>query len=283
LDGYLTNTLGINFQRDIDNFDFTMAGFFGSPISLNKNRMISRNDVPNNDGYVWITYDPDDLGGAERNYFEFPLLAETGGQKVALFDASETIATLPNGLQAYGLWNGAGLRQDEAPITVVTDNESPFNPIIVNGISCHRCHSKGLLIAADQIRDSALANASQFTADDLELIRTYFVSNGALSATFTSDIRVYSEALQKLSIGLNEADAVNYLVDNHRRDWTLADAAAFVLFTPDEFKACIRASNALQAQIGQLETGGTVGLVQFQASFPNIIQDCRLGQDDIDG
>ena len=271
--------LGVDYQADFDNFDILFAGFFGSPISLNKNRMISRND--SDEGYFWFTYDPDDIQTPERNFFEFPLVAESNGDKIAVVDASEAIWLMDNGMQGYALFNGAGNRENEAPITVVTDIESPFNPVIKNGISCHRCHSVGLLAAADQIRDHVEANASEFTANDAELVRAYFKPNGALQATFVSDNREYAQALEKLGISPNDPDPLNYLTDDHRRDFRLEDAAAFVFFTPDEFKNCINSSNALKAQIGQLLRGGSVGLVQFQTSFPNIIVDCRLGQDPV--
>ena len=272
--------LDVDFQGDFDNFEVTMAGFFGSPISLNKNRLIARNET--DDGYLWSTFDPDDIQTRERNLFEFPLLAETGGQANFVFDAQEMIWTLPNGLQGYALYDAAGNRANDAPVTVVTDTDSPFSPIIENALSCYRCHANGLIAAQDQVRDSVLRNASEFTTDDVELVKVFYKQNQGLAATFTSDIRLYNQALEAAGTSAGDPDPVNFLSDRIRKDLTLEEVASFLFLRLDEFRTCLNGSAVLKAEIGQLLSGGLVSFGQLITSFPNIVIDCRIGQDPID-
>jgi hypothetical protein len=128
--------IGVDFQECFDDFEVVMAGGFGSPISLNKNRMIlrcgtERSILAREDGYMWYTQDPIDVDGvAERNLFEFPFPKEASSGLVFDFAAGEIIWTLPNGMQGYVLFDSAGTRQAEAPVNIVTDTDSPFSPII---------------------------------------------------------------------------------------------------------------------------------------------------------
>lgn len=57
-------------------------------------------------------------------------------------DASEIIVERANGTLVYGLFNGAGKRQDEAPPGVVKDHEIPkeYGTARVNGALCMFCH-----------------------------------------------------------------------------------------------------------------------------------------------
>ena len=272
--------IGLNFQQDFDEFNALLAGFNGSPISLNKNRLLSRNET--DDGYIWISYDPVAIAGvAERNLFEFPLLPETKGIRLFNFAASEFIFSTPNGLQAYALYNAAGARQEAAPLNIVADNESPFDPEIKNGISCHRCHSKGLIPSTDQIRNHVTQNAAQFDPADVERVRAYFRDSSVVSASFAADNRKFSQALAKLNIDINKPDPVNFLTDVLRADKTLKSVASFVFLSDDDFKRLLNGSAAAKAQIGQLLTGGTITFDQLVQTFPIMVKDFRLGQDAI--
>jgi hypothetical protein len=58
------------------------------------------------------------------------------------FDAAEILATKPNGMIAYGLFDGNGVLQDQAPDNLVRDHTvpSPFTSRLECAISCIRCH-----------------------------------------------------------------------------------------------------------------------------------------------
>ncbi len=278
----LFRRLGVDFQRSFDEFEALMMGFFGSPISENKNRLMSRHETT--DGFMWVTYDPVTVAGPleRRNLFEFPLLPETRGEALFQFDAGEFIFTLPNGLQGYALYDAAGRRADAAPLNIVVDIETPFNPEIRNGLSCSRCHALGIIPAQDQIRDHVLTNASEFNRTDVELVRAYYRGAQAGSAAIAEDNKVFLRGLEGLGIPAQKPDPLNCLTDNIRRDWTIKDAAGFVMMSEEEFRVALNGSAQGKAQIGQLLAGGTVSLQQFINTFPILVRDFRLGLDPID-
>ena len=273
--------LGVDFQGDIDDFDARFLGFFGSPISLNKNRLLSRHE--SDDGYYWETYDTDLNNKApQANLFQFPLVG--AGTNQFLFDAGEVIFTLPNGLQGYYLSLADGTRADFAPLTIVKDTESgSFDPTIRNALSCSRCHSNGIIPAIDNIRESTIRNAAQFPdRNDVELVKALFAGGAANTALFTADINFLKKKHDALGLIADEADPINFLTDTLRRDQTLEDFCGFVFLPIQECREQLEASAVGRAQLGQLLVGKTVSNAQLIATFPTIIQDFRLGQDPID-
>lgn len=278
----LLNQEGIDLQDEFDDFRVQVAGFFGSPITQNKNRLISR--MESDEGYFWTTFDANSNFQDDKNYFEFPCLIEMNCIKTARHDASEVIYTLPNGLQGYGLYNAAFVREDAAPLDVVQNVNSPFSPEIINGLDCHRCHSQGLIPTTDQVRESVIANASEFDPDDVEKVRAFYPTNSGLSAAFTADINVYRAALNKIGQDIGVPDTVNVLADDLRRDQNARDVAGFLFMSKEQFATCVNGDATLKAQIGQLISSetATISLAQFIVSFPNIVRGCRLGLDPID-
>lgn len=61
----------------------------------------------------------------------------------AKFDATEILATKPNGMIGYGLFNGNGVLQDSAPDNLVKDHTipRPYTSRLEPAISCIRCHA----------------------------------------------------------------------------------------------------------------------------------------------
>lgn len=277
------NDNDIDIQQEFDNFDVRVFGTVESPITQNKNRLISR--MENDDGYFWTTFDANSVFEEDKNYFEFPCLREMNCIKTANFDASEIIYTLPNGLQGYALFNANNVRENEAPIDVVQNVNSPFSPIIINGLDCHRCHNQALIVQRDAIRDSVIRNASEFDVDDVEKVKAFYPTNAGLSALFTKDINFFRQNLNKIGQDIGNADSINLLTDNFRKNQSLKEIAAFLFFSELELRNCINGDARLRSQIGQLITdsgNATITLAQFIVSFPDIVRGCRLGQDPID-
>jgi hypothetical protein len=204
-----------------------------------------------------------------------------GGINNFQFDASEIIWELPNGLQGYALYDANGVRADEAPIDVVQNIESPFSPVIKNGLDCSRCHNQGLIAADDQILSHVLENASQFERTDVEIVEAYYRSNTSNRALFATDMARFAKAAKLVGDDLRK-DPMNGLVDLLRYDQDLAQVAARVFVDPEEFRIELNKSAVLKAQLGQLLTGGTITLVQLQESFDDILEELRINFDDID-
>lgn len=277
-DEELLDILEVDYEQQLRDLDARFIGFNGSPISLNKNRLIARYE--SEEGYLWITYDTDlNNNAVEANLFQFPLLEEVGGQANFLFDASEWIFTLPNGLQGYALFDAAGNRADFAPLTIVADDQTPFNPEIRNSLSCFRCHN-GLIESKDQIRDHVLRNGSEFTRDDVELIELLYETEGANAALFTQDNAFYAQSLAGLGFSEN-SDGLNALTDQLRRDHNAESVAALLLLTEQEFLYRLEQSGDARAAVGQLLTGGTVTFDTLVANLPIILDDLGIGFDEL--
>jgi hypothetical protein len=278
----LQTALDINVYNEADNFDLRYIGFNGSVISLQKNRLLTRAQNKDGDKFLWTTYDTNLDFLDNKNLFAFPLLYDfKEAEKIFNFDASEVIFTLNNGLIGYGLYDKNGRIAFEAPVSIVTNIDSPHSPIIKVGLDCFRCHSKGLIPAVDQIREHVEANGSEFSAGDKEIINAVYKNNITNKALFQSDIANYSVAAEKVGNGL-DADTVNIFVDDLRSDLNIVQVASFVFLSVQEFDAEIKKSAILKPQIGQLLTGGKITFVQLQQSFPDMITELRLGEDDVD-
>ncbi len=277
--------LGIDVNAELADFNASFLGSADSPISIEKNRLITRFDLDNNggaDGYYWQTFDPIALGGdATKNLFEFPFLLGTGGSKIFNFAASEVIVTGRNGMQFYSLWAADGTRQNAAPLNVVADNKpGPRGPEIVNAISCQKCHYAGIITMRDQIREHVIANAQTFTAADVQIVKELYRAANSNTATFTKDIRQYGLTLNELGIDTTKPDPINVVNDEYLSAWTAKKVASLLFLQEDEFLLLLRQSAIGSAQLGQLlSPGGQVTFDQIVQTLPQLIVDLRLFQE----
>lgn len=277
----LTKQLDVKFAADLLNFKAQLIGTNQSPISLHKNRLISRHDSL--DGHFWVTYDTAGLNGVkQRNLFEFPLLKETGGKAIYDFQASEVIYTLPNGLQGYALFNAVGARQDAAPLNVVTDIDSPISPEIRAGNSCHRCHAGGLIPAVDEIRDHVIQNASQFNVIDVDLVKVLYRTADINSQVFTKDNSDFVKSLAATGVKAG-ADPISFATDHLLLNWNISQVASFFFIKKEEFVQLLNESATARAQVGQLLSGGSITYDQFVTVLPVLVKDLRLFQQPIGG
>lgn len=157
----LETKLGVDVASNFKRNRLWRAGYVRSGVSK-QNRMIERHESLY--GAYWKSYDF--KPGTERsNLLKSPLgpdfgLAYGGKHPYAdevtfKHDGGEIIFNLPNGMQGYMLVDGKDKRIDEGPPDVVFDlTETSGSQVIVNGLSCMACHSKGMLKAfKDEIRE----------------------------------------------------------------------------------------------------------------------------------
>lgn len=272
---------GVDFNGELDNTTALQVGFNNSPIALNKNRLIARFDALN--GEMYITFDVDQNKiSADRNLFNFPLLRSPSGKSNYTFDASEIIGSLPNSLHFYYLAASKKVlnttvpdaRQNAAPLTVVADNISPFSPEIKTAISCYRCHNGGYIHEKDEVRQHVDENAAQFILADVDFVDILYRDP---EPNFTADNNAYAEALAKMGLLPSDADPVNLVSDNLRRNFTADSVAALLLITKQEFLDGLNRSAEGRQQVGQLLTGGEITFQQLQASLPVLFRDLRIG------
>jgi hypothetical protein len=160
-------------------------------------------------GYFWKT--KDSLRSVdERNYVQ-NLLDEQ-------FDASEIIATLPNGLQAYLVTDAKGKRLDKADNEIATDYMAA-DKIVRNGRSCIYCHAPGINPIQDEIRtlNKKLQNQEQvmlLVASEKDAYRIQDLFSSNLDRQITRDQQIYADAIGEAT-GSTPAD----IAGKYFRQW----------------------------------------------------------------
>lgn len=121
-------------------------------------------------------------------------------------DASEQYGVLPNGLFAYGLFDGKGNRQDTAPDFIAADGKSTSNDHRVHAmLSCVRCHVEGLRPIDDFARGLFVDKIAVVTPDyekQKELRQKQFSD---LKGQLARDVYDYERVLHVVN-GLSPAD-----------------------------------------------------------------------------
>lgn len=142
----LEQRLGVDRVGNIRRGEAVRAGFLRSGVS-DHNRLIERHESEY--GGYWVSYDFKRVGGGPRQDLrKAPMgppeayIASTE-ERCFLHDGGEMIYALPNGMQGYLLATADGTRLDRAPSDIVRDSNRPDGTII-NGISCIKCHNKGM-------------------------------------------------------------------------------------------------------------------------------------------
>jgi hypothetical protein len=192
-------------------------------------------------GYYWKSHDT--LSSIDDRQYVLNLLAEK-------FDATEDIASLPNGLQAYFLSNGKGERQDAAPTDIAIDN-SAVDRTVRAGRSCIICHSSGILPLDDEVRSltKKLLDREQVKLfvtkkDDLYRIQDLFGSN--LDEQIIKDQNLYVAAVARTNGLKSDVNAKLYakIWDSYyEKLMHKAEVAADLGVPLDELERLVRLSN----------------------------------------
>jgi hypothetical protein len=304
-------------EFDAQNEGLTLVGSQNSLISQN-NRMLWRLDGA--EGGVWQTFDVDNRNvGNAQNLFEnpFPVEVNPFGRQLAdektsealgrrkpppppkpapappkpqrviltnkIFQhaASEVIASLPNGMLAFGLFDAAGVRTNSAPQTVVTNTRAVglgLSSELQNARDCSGCHTAGFIKFTDEIGAHIIGSAV-FNDAEKKLGRELYRPQREVDKLFQDDNEQFADALEKLDIAQGE-DPINVgLLDNVRSGISFKEAASFFFLEEGDFLARLRGVQTAQAEVGTLIRGGSLSFQQFVNSAPQIIKDLNLFQD----
>jgi hypothetical protein len=272
----LTETAGTFLeQMDLRDFDAQLIGLDDSRLAPQHNRLISRFEC--DDGPVYVTFDTDAFDDPNKSLKKAPLLADAGTRVPFVFEASEILYLLPNGMLAGALFNAAGLRQDVAPTSTVFDYRSPVSIEIRNFDRCTGCHNAGFIPATDFVRNAVVGNAAEYDALDIRKVKELYRSAEKNVATFEADNARFAQALEELEIDPALPDPLTDGVgDEYQLSWDVAKAGAFLWLSPAELAACINSSSALIQQVGQLGQvdAGDVPFEQWVAALAVIQIDC---------
>lgn len=158
-----------------------------------QNRVINRYGAIT--GGYWITYDYKE-STARRNVLRFldkDVDPEDG-------DAAESYGVLPNGLFAFFLADGAGVRQDTAPDFIASDSQATGTDRRVHvGMSCVRCHVEGIRPIDDWARKVYRGNLKLAAVDHDQFVRFRQLYLSDLERWVRRDSADYAEVLAGLT------------------------------------------------------------------------------------
>ncbi|MDB5037407.1 MAG: hypothetical protein JWQ35_935, partial [Bacteriovoracaceae bacterium] len=177
----LEEQLGVDLKGDREKNKIIRTGLLKSGVSLN-NRVIEYHK--GNYGSFWLSHDFEDSKGSHF-IFSHPLDFSP--------DGGEVIFQLPNGMQAYALYNKQAELIDTASKKIVLDPSRPEN-IVEGGISCFSCHSTGLIYQNDRLKTYAESHRNEFSHEDFDKIGILY-NNDAIKGHILNDTKTYQEKL----------------------------------------------------------------------------------------
>jgi formylglycine-generating enzyme required for sulfatase activity len=206
---------------------------------------------------------PSNLDGLPENQREFAF-EHAGG---------EIIFSLPNGLQGYLLVTEDGTRIDDGPSKIVFDRDdsADVKGQITNGISCIACHSGGINLKLDQIRDGSLKILPRGLRDELEAL---FPANEAMDRMQKADKARFMAAVAKLGItdgcDQTQCESVRKVSLRFSENLTFERAAAEFGASVGDFREAF--GGKLKGLRAQLEAGA-VSRAEFINRFRQIVAD----------
>jgi mono/diheme cytochrome c family protein len=207
-------------------FGVVRAGFRDSQPSRN-NRIVQ---VSKGRGgrLVWWSDDfSNNLG--RQNIFAFPVEFKRAG--------GEVIYRLPNGLQAYALYDSDNKRIDKAPTAIVTD-PGQSDGAVHAAVSCMRCHRQGILKKKDQIRNHVEQNARAFSVSIVQRVKLLYPPAAHMDQIYDEERKTFVEAAVKTGAKTNGrgeligSDPISTVATLFEADVDLDQAAAEFGTTP---------------------------------------------------
>jgi hypothetical protein len=260
--------LGVNINANINDEivnntnNVARAGFLDSGVSEN-NRLIERHEIPGaSNRALWISYDFGSNADAE-NIFAEPVNFQEAG--------SEVIFSLPNGLHAYLIVDALGTQLDEAPDNIVKDPSQPTGNVI-EGRSCFGCHSSGMNLADDQIREH-VDSSLEFDDDTKEAVENLHPEAAELQALLQADADNYAAALAQTGAD-SGPEPIGAVFEWYELSVDLSTAAAEFGISPDELLIRL---GGLAPDLQPLAYG-TIKRNAFELNYAQAVCDLQLGR-----
>ncbi len=232
------------------------AGIINSGVSRH-NRVVERHK--SRYGAYWKSYDFAGSAGT-RDISVYPLSFE--------YDGGEVVFNLPNGLQAYHLFDEGGVRLDKAPTEIVSTKAS--DPAVYNGISCIGCHTEGMKPFTDEVR--AVIEAAQNPIYDKDYALRLYVEQAVMDVLVEQDTERFITALTKTGNSAEDSEPVSRFHETYNSYLDAAHAAAAVGLPKNMFLSKIQENADLQSYGLQiLVEGGVVKRDTWTSNFNAIV------------
>ena len=233
------------------------AGFTNSGVSEN-NRVVERHKSQY--GAYWKSYDFAGNVG-RQNIFDHPLSFN--------HDGGEVVFNLPNGLQAYHLFDATGERLDKAPTEIVS-NPAARDPAVYNGISCIGCHTDGMKLFTDEAR--AVIEAAQDPIYDKDYALQLYVEQSDMDILVEGDKEQFITALTKTGNSSGGIEPISRFHEIYNSYLDAAHAAAAVGLLKNMFLSKIQEDANLQSfGLQVLVEGGVVKRDTWTSNFNAIV------------
>jgi serine/threonine-protein kinase len=263
----LETLLGVDSAANVAGFNAVRAGMVTSGVSRN-NRVVERHETKY--GAYWKSYDFQTSQGTDNIFNDLINLQPAGG---------EMIFTLPNGLQAYFITNGKGERIDSAPTSIVVDSNAS-DRTVRNGLSCMRCHERGMIPATDVVRQTIQKLDSASAASmNAEAILKLYPEQGQIDALLNQDKERFMLAMEQLLGKPQEEEALRPVSKRFLDDpLRLADAGPELgLSDTGQLKDAIQSSQIIKLGLAALVADGFVPRDAWQDNFERVIRRLRFG------
>ena len=261
-DTALETLLGVDVRDNIKNHPGVRvwrAGIIKSGVSRH-NRVVERHK--SRYGAYWKSYDFAGSVG-KQNISVHPLSFN--------HDGGEVVFNLPNGLQAYHLFDAKGVRLDKAP-TEIVDSDAD-DPAVYNGISCISCHTEGIKPFTDDIRP-VIEAAQNPIFNQAHALRLY-VEQAVMDILVEQDTEKFITALTKTGNspgGSEGSEPISRFHGTYNSDLDAAHAAAAVGLPEKVFLSKIEESTHLQSfGLQLLVEGGVVQRDTWTSNFNGIV------------
>jgi hypothetical protein len=229
-------------QLGVDEEDVVLrAGTSRSGLSR-QDALMERLDLGAIQGYYWSRYDSD-ADGAGQSIFVDPV--------GFVGDSISAVFSLPNGLNGYALFDGAGVRQVESDVLVDSLQRAGR---VNNSVSCSRCHAAGLNPITDEVREYVEANPLDF-GDTFGDVLDDFPVQAEIDELIADDSERYLAALSRAGVDAAQADPISASYLRFDADVTLSVAAGELGVTPDRLSRDLGAlSNRVDPALSALRT-----------------------------
>ena len=243
------------------------AGFNDSGVSRH-NRVVERHI--SRYGAYWKSYDF--AGSADsQNIFTHPLdFSHDGG---------EIIFNLPNGLQAYYLVDGDGIRLDVAPTEIVS-NPAVSDPAVRNGLSCIGCHTEGMKTFEDEVR-AVVEQADNPSFNKVRALDLY-VEKSIMDDLVAEDTQRYRAALEAAGGVFGGIEPVQRFYETFQGTLSAAHAAAAVGLETETFLEKVSKNTTLQNLLGALVLeNGAIKRDAWTSAFHDVIDALNTPDSDL--
>lgn len=232
------------------------AGIINSGVSRH-NRVVERHKSQY--GAYWKSYDFAGSVG-RQNISVHPLSFN--------HDGGEVVFNLPNGLQAYHLFDAAGIRLDKAPVEIVSTDAS--DPAVSNGIDCIGCHTDGMKPFTDEIRP--VIEAARNPIFDKDRALRLYVEQAVMDILVEQDTERFITALTKTGDSSGGIEPISRFHETYNSYLDAAHAAAAVGLPKNVFLSEIQENANLQSfGLRVLVEGGVVKRDTWTSNFNAIV------------